>query len=115
MNFEKEAQRIWNAMTDDFMKPRSGCDKILERELRDLWEPVLDNWCIADAVHPVSQAPEAENGYLNGTGLPRSRILGVDGEVVITEAGRFRLGKVLDNYEFHWPDARMRVLRCYFR
>jgi len=78
-------------------------------------EPVLDNWCVADAVHPVSQAPEAPGGYLNGKGLPRSRIIGVDGEVVITEAGRFRLGKVLDNYEFHWPDAKRRLLEGWCR
>jgi hypothetical protein len=36
IDFEKEAQRIWNAMTDDFMHPRLGCDKILAKELQDL-------------------------------------------------------------------------------
>lgn len=87
--------------------------------------PKLDNWSIVHTALSPYHAPEKYAGYArlqglisghpnfqDGLGVTTSRVVAVDGDVLITKSGtRYELGEVDPNYEKEFPNARERLFK----
>jgi len=87
--------------------------------------PKLEKWSVGahprDAWQPPENQPPCLHGWLtghpghaDGNEVTTSPIVGVEGELVITESGtRYELGEVDPVYEALFPGARARLFESY--